>query len=244
MHQMEIPLDTPFIREVLARERAAATRDVQAVGPIEALRKSQSRHDLRLASAPDAGTLDCRAGCTWCCHFSVDVRAVEVFAILDFVAGNFSSEALARLESQVRTNAAFLAGLDEEQRMTRNQRCAFLQEGRCSIYSVRPQTCRNYHATDVTGCKLSFDEPGNLDIDPDFAPYVYQGGGAHVEAFCEALRDAGYDVAAYELHGAVAAAMAQPEARHRFMERQPPFENIAGDDVYPEFHEIAEQPES
>jgi Fe-S-cluster containining protein len=69
-----------------------------------------------------------------------------------------------------------------------------LNEGRCTVYAARPQSCRNYHATDVAGCRQSYEEPENLDIDPDFAPGVYQAGGAHVEAVSTAMREAGYDV--------------------------------------------------
>jgi hypothetical protein len=63
------------------------------------------------------------------------------------------------------------------------------------MYHLRgtAQSCRNYHATNVAGCRQSYEEPENLDIDSDFAPGVYQAGGAHVEAVSTAMCDAGYD---------------------------------------------------
>jgi Fe-S-cluster containining protein len=204
-----------------------------------ALERSQQRHDQRIAAAPDVGTLDCRAGCTWCCHFSVDVRAVEVFAIVEFVEGTFSAEEKARVRAEVKANSATLRNLGDMERMTRNVRCPFLVAGRCSVYPVRPQTCRNYHATNVAGCQQSFEQPDNLEIDPDFAPWVYQAGGAHVEAFSTAMREAGYDVDAYELNGAVDAALADPGARARFEAKQAPFIGLAGEDVPGEFEELA-----
>src|SRR5688572_15206181 len=81
---MEIPIDEDFVGAILAQEYAQAREEIRTVGALDALRNSQRRHDARIAAAPDIGTLDCRAGCTWCCHFSVDVRAVEVFGALEF----------------------------------------------------------------------------------------------------------------------------------------------------------------
>jgi Fe-S-cluster containining protein len=235
---MEISLDLELIRGILSQERKRALGEIRAAGVLRALEHSQPRHDSRVASAPDVGTLACRAGCTWCCYFTVDVRAVEVFRILDFVEQSFATEEKARVYAEVRANSTALQNLDESERMTRNVKCPFLNEGRCTIYAARPQSCRNYHATNVAGCQQSYEDPGNLDIDPDFAPYVYQAGGAHVEAFSTAMRDAGYDVSAYELNRALDAALSDPAARERFESRLPPFTDLPGEHVPVEFDDL------
>ena len=235
---MEIALDLPFLRSILAQERELALDEIRSLDPQRALESSQRRHDARIASAPDVGTLACRAGCSWCCYFTVDVRAVEVFRILDVVEQSFTAEEKARVYREVRANSALLEKLDEDARVTRNLKCPFLSEGRCTIYSARPQSCRNYHATNVAGCQQSYEEPDNLDIDPDFAPYVYQAGGAHVEAFSAAMRDAGYDMNAYELNGALDAALSDPAARKRFESRLPPFAHQSGEEVPAEFDDL------
>lgn len=237
---MEISLDLSFIRRVLAREVGQARTEIEQLGVFRAFESSQQRHDERIASAPDVGTLACRAGCTWCCHFSVDVRAVEVFGILDFVERTFTAEDKARVYAEIRANAVALDQLDEFERMRRNVRCPFLREGRCSIYPVRPQTCRNYHATSAVGCQQSYEDPNNLDIDPEFAPLVYQAGGAHVDAITSALREAGYDTNVYEMNTAIAAARSEPDARRRFEAKQPPFINVSGDEVAGEFDDLDE----
>ena len=137
--------------------------------------------------------------------------------------------------SEIEANSELLRGLGEMERMRRNVKCPFLSAGRCAIYEARPQTCRNYHATDASGCRASYEHPEDVDIDPDFAPLVYQTGGAHVDAFCSALQQRGYDMQAYELSTALAVALAQPEARSRFEAKQPPFPSLSGTDVPPEF---------
>jgi Fe-S-cluster containining protein len=122
--------------------------------------------------------------------------------------------------------------------MKRNVKCPFLSGGRCTIYAARPQSCRNYHATDVAGCQQSFEDPDNEDIDPDFAPWVYQAGTAHVDAFSTAMRDAGYDVRAYELNCALDAARSDLAARERFESRLRPFTSLSGEDVPVEFDDL------
>jgi Fe-S-cluster containining protein len=236
---MEILIDAMLVRAIVGTERGQALSEIDALGAVKAYERSRPRHDSRLSSAGDADSLACKPGCSWCCHFPVDVRAVEVFAILDFVERELDADAQQRLRAEVSVNANALSGMSELQRMQRNHKCAFLQSDRCSIYQARPQTCRNYHATDVAGCELSFREPDNLDIDPEFAPLVYQSGGAHVDAFASALRDKGLDTAAYELNAALSAALQNPqEARRRYLNGQEPFPALQRLEVEPEFLDI------
>jgi Fe-S-cluster containining protein len=235
---MEFTLDLALVRAILVQERAQFGAQIRDLGVLRALAASGQRHEARIAAAPDIGTLACRAGCAWCCHFTVDVRPAEVFAILDFVSQSFAPEERERVFAEVRANAAMLAGLALGERITRNLRCPFLKDARCTIYAVRPLSCRNYHATAVAGCQQSFDEPENLDIDPDFAPGVYQAGEAHVEAVGGAMRAAGFDADAYELNGALDAALADSGARQRFDARQPPFTGLPGEAVPAEFDDL------
>ena len=235
---MEITLDESLVRGILAEETEQARAEIEQLGPVAAYENSRRRHDARLSAAPDAHTLACKNGCYWCCYFTVDVRAVEVFSILDFMERQLSPEQLARVRGEIEANSALLQGVSELERMRRNVKCPFLAAGRCTIYQARPQTCRNYHATDVTGCRASYEHPENIDIDPDFAPLVYQSGGAHVDAFCSSLQQLGYDTHAYELSTALAVAMVDPQSRARFEAKQIPFATLTGSEVPTEFFDL------
>ena len=232
---MEIIIDDVLVGEIVAAEMLQARADIDRLGPVAAYEGSRSRHDARLSAAPDAHTLACKSGCYWCCYFTVDVRAVEVFSILDFMARELSAAEQSRVRSEIAANSAMLRNLSDLERMRRNVKCPFLAQGRCSIYEARPQTCRNYHATDVAGCRASYERPDDTEIDPEFAPLVYQSGGAHVDAFCSTLQERGYDTQAYELSTALAAAMADVESRARFEAKQLPFPTLTGTEVPPEF---------
>ena len=232
---MEITVDEQLVERIVADEMQQARAEIDRLGPVAAYESSRLRHDARVAAAPDVHTLACKNGCFWCCYFTVDVRAVEVFSILDFMQRELSTADQERVRREIAANSEMLRGLDEDERMRRNVKCPFLSAGRCSIYEARPQTCRNYHATDASGCQASYERPDDVDIDPDFAPLVYQSGGAHVDAFSSALQERGYDVQAYELSTALAIAMAEPATRARFESKQPPFPSIPATDVRPEF---------
>jgi Fe-S-cluster containining protein len=233
---MEFDLDEKLVNGIIADEMRQTRADLGSAGPMVALERSQSRHEARLATAADAPTLACKAGCFWCCYFSVDVRPVEVLRILEYLQTELATLDRERITAEIMTNGAALAALDDDARVRSNTKCPFLHLGRCSIYSVRPQTCRNYHATNAAGCQKAYEEPDNDDIDPEFAPLVYQSGHAHVDAFSEVLREAGYDVDAYELNTAMAAALADPAGtKQRFEARQRTFTSIEGSDVPSEF---------
>src|SRR5271170_3129878 len=108
---MEFILDIPFIRDILEQENALACDEIRDLGVLRALENSQQRHDVRIAAAPDVGTLACRAGCTWCCYFTVDVRAAEVFRILDFVEQSFSFITMVKMPTNSRRASASVSEL-------------------------------------------------------------------------------------------------------------------------------------
>lgn len=238
---MEFTIDSDLIRRILREEARQTADEVAAHGPVYAFARSQLRHDARLSAASDASTLACVEGCAFCCHFRVDVRGAEVLTILDYVRANFSAGQREQLELDVRSRAQLIATLTEDEHHKSNIACPFLQDARCSIYSVRPQTCRNFHATDMAGCKQTFDQPADVEIDPDYAPGVYQAGGAHVDAVSVALKQSGFSVTVYEMNTALAAAMMDPEgARERFAGGADPLPEVNGFEPPTEFIDLVE----
>ncbi len=235
---MEFTLDVRLIRDILSRDYARAASELRTLGVFAALANSRQVHEQRIADAPDVSSLACKSGCAWCCYFTVDVRPAEVFAILDFVEQSFAPEEKSRVYAQVHANSVVFENLGADERGSRNVKCPFLSDGRCGIYVVRPHSCRNYHATNAAGCQQSYEQPYDLEIDPEFAPGVYQAGAAHVEAFTTAMQEAGYDVDAYELNQALAAALAQPSARERFQLKLKPFAVLEGEPVIAEFDDL------
>src|SRR5687767_8936671 len=103
---MEFDIDTRLVRTIVDDERARTRADLAEGGPMLALERSQQRHEERLAAAGDAPTLACKAGCFWCCYFTVDVRPVEALRIFDFMQRSLAVEDRARITHEIQTNSA------------------------------------------------------------------------------------------------------------------------------------------
>lgn len=237
---MEFTIDFELVRKLARNEYRQARSEIAELGVMQAFKNSLTRHDAQLAQAADQPSLACKQGCSWCCHFSIDIRPVEAFNIVEFLCANFSAERINQIRSELIANQATLNQLDEEQRMRLNIKCPFLLEGRCSIYPARPQTCRNYHATDSAGCKQSYDQPDNMDIAPEYAPITFQTGATQVDAFAKAMHDAGFAIDVYEMNTAVLEVLTDSNNTWKcFINKVAPF-TAAGSDIPLEFAEMKE----
>jgi len=237
---MEFTIDFELVRRLAKSEYQLARQEITTLGIAEAFNNSLQRHDAQLAGASDNTTLACKAGCSWCCHFSIDIRPIEAFNIIDFMRKTFDSKRIAQIHNELVANHKVLSELDDEARMRLNIKCPFLVEDRCSIYFARPQTCRNYHATDSAGCKQSFEQPDNMDIAPEYAPITFQTGAAQVDAFAKATQDGGFVMDVFELNSALLEVLENPDATwQRFIKKQSPF-HIAGYDIPLEFMDMEE----
>jgi hypothetical protein len=85
-----------------------------------------------LGTAPAA----CRKGCGWCCHQPVGAAAIEVLAIAERLRGTAAAWTL----------AAWQPGSP----------CAFLDNGACGIYGIRPLKCRSLYNLDVRYCMKAY----------------------------------------------------------------------------------------
>ncbi|MCK9532174.1 MAG: YkgJ family cysteine cluster protein [Gammaproteobacteria bacterium] len=143
-----------------------AVADFAKTNPQESLLRFYRRLDAASEGAIQAAGRKpaCRHGCAYCCYYKVEARALEVLVIHEFVRRHFSQEQLQHAIDQATHNVEEAKNLSHVEHLATNQRCPFLVEGGCSIYPVRPAKCRNFHASDVDGCKASYDEPTNLNI--------------------------------------------------------------------------------
>lgn len=92
-----------------------------------------ARADIACQEARRGVPVACRAGCQTCC-------VGQVIPLSDFEALGlwwFAAEVLAP-EAQARLRPRLLGGLDSEA-------CAFLLDGGCAVYPLRPFVCRQYH---------------------------------------------------------------------------------------------------
>ena len=108
------------------------------------------------------------------------------------------------------------SGSARGKRVTRNVKCPFLNEGRCTVYETRPPVVPQTITRRVWPGAVNLTKSPKISTSTRISPGVYQAGGAHVEAFCTAMREAGYDVNAYELNYAFDAALSEPRRTGAF----------------------------
>lgn len=81
--------------------------------------------------------VSCSKGCHSCCRQNVHVYKSEAAVIAEYCEENNIEISKSYLKEQMRYEWRELAATDVGW-------CVFLKKGECSIYAVRPITCRNY----------------------------------------------------------------------------------------------------
>jgi Fe-S-cluster containining protein len=122
---------------------AEAARDVSAI--VDAASASLRAH------IPNQPAMACSSGCSACCHLHVQVPAGIATMMVAHIAAQFSSERRDALHQKL-LDAAAAAGAAADPAQLR-RRCALLgDDNRCSVYEVRPLTCRAFTSKSVARC--------------------------------------------------------------------------------------------
>ncbi|HET9960443.1 MAG TPA: YkgJ family cysteine cluster protein [Polyangiaceae bacterium] len=132
-----------------------------------------------LARAP-AGTVACKAGCDHCCYQSVGVTPPEAIAIFEFVKQTRTGAAFEAFAAHVAERYTQTRGLSSSERFSPQHPCVFLESGRCSIYEVRPLSCRGMNSLNAEECATRLRDPEAR------AAFLLNGAGSH--SFLEPIR--------------------------------------------------------
>src|SRR5262245_48547621 len=125
------------VEAALERQKAATIEALQS-GQTNAavLRLAEQLHRTMSAAIdalPSKAQHACAPGCFFCCYLPVDVLAPEAFRIAAHLKQTRSPGELAELVYRLAAPSRRDPGTHP---------CVFLNQGRCSIYEVRPMVCR------------------------------------------------------------------------------------------------------
>jgi Fe-S-cluster containining protein len=180
---------------------------VELVGQIDRL-LDQAATQLQSGGA----RLACQAGCNFCCHLRVNVLPHEAIALFRYLQSRMPAAAAA----QVRTTLRHYA----QGPPLAPRACAFLVDGECAAYEVRPSACAAYHSTSRERCEQSFRDPsvpsGTVALQGLQAVALALEAGLNA-----AVRAEGLSNVALELHTAVAALLADPALIARWRAGRP-----------------------
>lgn len=175
----------------------------------------------------DDSRIACRAGCNFCCHLRVMVYPHEAIALFRYLRSKMPKDTGDVVRKRIADNAALIAKLNRENRMPPNSPCAFLVDGVCSAYEVRPGTCSGYHSLSRERCEEAFEAressqtAGAMDAGAasDTVP-VLQGlrfvAVSLDEGLDEGLAAVGLSARRIELHTALAALIRNPSLIERW----------------------------
>jgi putative zinc- or iron-chelating protein len=216
-----------LLERVLSAERRIAQRTLarrSASSLLDLATDAAARLDdlIRRHPAPAGERPVCRAGCSWCCHVLVAVAAPEALAIAHHIQNELPAEQAAMLAAATVELDERVRGLDADERAVRQLPCAFLVEGKCAIYPVRPLLCRGWNSLDVVACRENYRQP---DIMPVTVYALQRRLGVQVAdgvdtALTEAGLGGGTDL---ELTAAVRIALEAPDAAERVLAGEPIF---------------------
>jgi Fe-S-cluster containining protein len=150
----------------------------------------------------------CSAGCSYCCHVHVEATVPEILAVAVHLERTLEPGALAALRERLARHATHVDRLSDDERWAAKIPCALLaDDGRCSIYAVRPLRCRAFHSCSVEACREAF--AGDAAAEPQTIPALDRAHDAVEEGYDRALVAAGLSATGQRLEVGLAAALAR-----------------------------------
>jgi Fe-S-cluster containining protein len=113
----------------------------------------------RLLGQAPAGSVACKSGCDHCCYQAVGVTPPEALAIADHLKRTRRPDELAGLKAKLADRFEATRGLTPDERFSPEHPCPFLESARCTIYDVRPLSCRGMNSLDAGECERRLREP-------------------------------------------------------------------------------------
>jgi uncharacterized protein len=143
---------------------ADAARDVAAIATAAAL-------SVR-ANIPNQPMLACRGGCAACCHLYVQVPPGVAALMAAHIATHFSQPERDALHARLTAAAAAVEAAADPAKL--RLRCPLLgADDRCTVYEVRPLTCRAFTSKSVARCQevVFGDVPDGAGVEQNAAHY-------------------------------------------------------------------------
>jgi Fe-S-cluster containining protein len=158
-------LDDPdFLRALFkdAFEQACRRLDDPRLDDLAALQSITRARDRMLDEAAESaaklGKAECRAGCASCCYPMVMATPFEALSIAQHLLETRTPAEIDGIKARLRQIGD--VPLDMTLRAKARLPCALLENGRCSIYEVRPSVCRITLSRSRAACESCLESAG------------------------------------------------------------------------------------
>lgn len=134
--------------------------------------------------------LACQSGCDYCCYPPVSAAVPEVANIVAYVCSQLPEAEQQRLIDRVGQVYAQVNPMSGSQRSSTNVACPYLAQGKCSIYPVRPLSCRGFNSGSKEACQTVYQQARTDLPIPAFLPMLASAQGLK-EGLLSGLQQAG-----------------------------------------------------
>ncbi|MCP4118812.1 MAG: YkgJ family cysteine cluster protein [Desulfobacteraceae bacterium] len=171
--------------------------------------------------------VDCKAGCSYCCYNQIKLTPAEALLIFSWIGNEFTDRERALLGERIQNNRLLTEGtsLENRVRIKESSPCVFLQQGKCSIYPVRPLICRSWTSYSHKVCKDAFESGNhNAEIETSSSSnFVYYLARETVRKSC---RYHGVDSVPLELPMAMDCCFSHSDPFTRWLEGEHLFDRV------------------
>ena len=197
MDQKEI--DKIFYRDGYRLASSYLDQELSAVQLSEAIRALYSAIDELLEAfmqraSTEGQPVDCKKGCSWCCHQEVFAITHEFLYLNDYVQKHLSEADRNNVLERAREKVKISMNKSVEEQLLIRSACPFLESDICMAYEARPMACRIYLSASEPSCRKEHDNPSDKRTFPGLFDFPLRAGRMMNEGFVTWLKQADLQV--------------------------------------------------
>ncbi|MDX8340624.1 YkgJ family cysteine cluster protein [Draconibacterium sp. IB214405] len=143
--------------------------------------------------------IDCKKGCSWCCHQPVFALDYELDYLLAFMEKSFDDDTFSGVQEKAKQKQTKLGTLKGDELMNAKYPCPLLKDNACSAYEARPMACRIYLSSDVKSCVHFYNQPDDKNTYPALLDMPMRLGRMMNEGFKSALKTNGIEAKEFRI---------------------------------------------
>jgi Fe-S-cluster containining protein len=174
-----------------------------------------------MARVPPQPPIACQEGCAWCCHKLVGTTIPEVIRIVEYLRDKLSTDELQATQERIIQTDEQRRSLKEDRWKAARLPCSLLVNNRCSVYPVRPVTCRGYNSSDPKACERTVKVRELVEV-PTYSPQ-HRVAAFVLDGMRAGLAESGLPNEHLELTAALRIAFTTLNALERWLAGEPLF---------------------
>jgi|GEM_PF-309752 Fe-S-cluster containining protein len=133
--------------------------------------------------------VDCRQGCSFCCHQAVLIVPHEAFYMEHYMRESIGEGLRGKITERIREKDRVTCLMKVQEFLHYKAPCPFLEDDCCTIYPARPMACRIYLSEDSHSCEYEFSHPSDRDYFPGLYEFPLHAGRMMNEGICAWLQE-------------------------------------------------------